>query len=60
LRKILKIGVFGKYWRFGVAEKHDFRSIQQKIPQVSDFAKKTGFEPPTPWGYCGGHCENVC
>jgi hypothetical protein len=30
----------------GVAEKHDFRGIQRKIPQVSDFAKKTGFEPP--------------
>jgi hypothetical protein len=29
-----------------VAEKHDFCGIQQKIPQVSDFAKKTGFEPP--------------
>jgi hypothetical protein len=24
----------------GVAEKHDFRGIQRKIPQVSDFAKK--------------------
>jgi hypothetical protein len=29
-----------------VAEKHDFRGIQRKIPQVSDFAKKMGFEPP--------------
>jgi hypothetical protein len=23
----------------GVVEKHDFRTIQQKIPQISDFAK---------------------
>jgi hypothetical protein len=44
----------------GVVEKHDFCDIQQKIPQISDFAKKTGFEPPTPWGYSGRHCENVC
>jgi hypothetical protein len=32
-----------------MVEKHDFCAIQQKIPQISDFAKKTGFEPPTPW-----------
>jgi hypothetical protein len=30
----------------GVAEKHNFRGIQRKILQVSDFAKKMGFEPP--------------
>jgi hypothetical protein len=28
-----------------VAEKHDFRSIQQKIPQKSDFAKKWDSNP---------------
>jgi hypothetical protein len=33
-----------------VAEKHDFRSIQQKIPQVSYFAKKRDSNPP-PHGY---------
>jgi hypothetical protein len=21
---------------------------------------KNGIRTPTPWGYCGGHCENVC
>jgi hypothetical protein len=42
----------------GVAEKHDFCGIQQKILQVSDFAKKRDSNPP--WGYCGRHCENVC
>jgi hypothetical protein len=31
---------------FGVAKKHDFRSIQRKIPQVSDFAKKRDSKPP--------------
>jgi hypothetical protein len=30
----------------GVAEKHNFRGIQQKIPQVSDFAKKWDSNPP--------------
>jgi hypothetical protein len=30
----------------GVAEKHDFRGIQRKIPQVSDFAKKQDSNPP--------------
>jgi hypothetical protein len=30
----------------GVAEKHDFRDIQQKIPQYSDFAKKRDLNPP--------------
>jgi hypothetical protein len=44
----------------GVAEKHDFRGIQRKILQVSDFVKKNGIRTPTPWGYCGGHCKNVC
>jgi hypothetical protein len=44
----------------GVAEKHDFCNIQQKIPQISNFAKKPDSNPPTPWGYCGGHCKNVC
>jgi hypothetical protein len=29
-----------------VAEKHDFRGIQQKIPQVSNFAKKWDSNPP--------------
>jgi hypothetical protein len=29
-----------------VAEKHDFRGIQRKIPQVSDFAKKRDSNPP--------------
>jgi hypothetical protein len=28
-----------------VAEKHNFRSIQQKIPQKSDFAKKWDSNP---------------
>jgi hypothetical protein len=31
---------------FGVAEKHDFCGIQQKILQVSDFAKKWDLNPP--------------
>jgi hypothetical protein len=44
----------------GVAEKHDFCDIQQKIPQISDFDEKQDLNPPTPWGYCGGHCKNVC
>jgi hypothetical protein len=43
----------------GVVKKHDFRAIQRKIPQKSDFAKKVGFEPSTPWGNSGVHCENV-
>jgi hypothetical protein len=30
----------------GVAEKHDFCGIQQKIPQVSHFAKKRDLNPP--------------
>jgi hypothetical protein len=30
----------------GVAKKHDFRGIQRKIPQVSDFAKKWDSNPP--------------
>jgi hypothetical protein len=29
-----------------VAEKHDFRGIQRKIPQVSDFVKKRDLNPP--------------
>jgi hypothetical protein len=29
----------------GVAEKHDFRSIQQKIPQESDFANNRDMNP---------------
>jgi hypothetical protein len=29
----------------GVVEKHDFRTIQQKIPQISDFAKKRDLNP---------------
>jgi hypothetical protein len=29
-----------------VAEKHDFRGIQQKIPQISDFAEKQDSNPP--------------
>jgi hypothetical protein len=32
--------------KMGVAEKHDFCSIQQKILQVSDFAKKRDSNPP--------------
>jgi hypothetical protein len=31
---------------WGVAEKHDFCGIQQKIPQLSDFAKKRDSNPP--------------
>jgi hypothetical protein len=27
-------------------KKHDFRGIQQKIPQISDFAKKWDSNPP--------------
>jgi hypothetical protein len=30
----------------GVAEKHDFRDIQRKIPQISDFAEKQDLNPP--------------
>jgi hypothetical protein len=30
-----------------VAEKHNFCGIQQKIPQVSDFAKKRDSNPPS-------------
>jgi hypothetical protein len=30
----------------GVAKKHDFRGIQRKIPQVSDFANKWDSKPP--------------
>jgi hypothetical protein len=30
----------------GVAKKHDFRGIQRKIPQVSDFAKNRDSNPP--------------
>jgi hypothetical protein len=30
-----------------VAEKHDFRGIQQKIPQISDFAKNRDSNPPS-------------
>jgi hypothetical protein len=35
-------------WQFnsGVAEKHDFRGIQRKIPQASDFAKNRDLNPP--------------
>jgi hypothetical protein len=55
----LFLGEMGTKQFKGVAEKHDFRSIQRKIPQVSDFAKKWDSNP-TPWGYCGGHCEKVC
>jgi hypothetical protein len=29
-----------------MAEKHNFRGIQQKILQVSDFAKKRDLNPP--------------
>jgi hypothetical protein len=29
-----------------VAEKHDFRDIQRKIPQISDFAEKQDLNPP--------------
>jgi hypothetical protein len=29
----------------GVVEKHDFRGIQQKIPQISDFPKKQDSNP---------------
>jgi hypothetical protein len=29
-----------------VAKKHNFRGIQQKILQVSDFAKKRDLNPP--------------
>jgi hypothetical protein len=29
----------------GVVEKHDFRGIQQKIPQKSDFAQKRDLNP---------------
>jgi hypothetical protein len=29
-----------------VAEKHDFRGIQQKIPQISNFAEKRDLNPP--------------
>jgi hypothetical protein len=29
----------------GVTEKHDFRSIQQKIPQESDFANNRDMNP---------------
>jgi hypothetical protein len=29
----------------GVAEKHDFRDIQRKILQISDFAKKRDSNP---------------
>jgi hypothetical protein len=33
-----------------VVEKHDFRGIQQKIPQNSDFAKKQVLNPvPNGW-----------
>jgi hypothetical protein len=28
-----------------VVEKHDFRAIQRKIPQISDFAKKRDLNP---------------
>jgi hypothetical protein len=35
--------------KMGVAEKHDFCSIQQKILQVSDFAKN-GIRTPHPMG----------
>jgi hypothetical protein len=31
----------------GVAEKHNFRNIQQKILQISDFAKKRDSNPPS-------------
>jgi hypothetical protein len=31
----------------GVAEKHDFRGIQGKIPQISDFAKNRDLNPPS-------------
>jgi hypothetical protein len=31
----------------GVAEKHDFPGIQQKIPQISDFAKNWDSNPPS-------------
>jgi hypothetical protein len=34
----------------GVAEKHNFCDIQQKIPQISDFAKKRDLNPPTHGG----------
>jgi hypothetical protein len=31
----------------GVAEKHDFRGIQRKIPQISNFAKNWDLNPPS-------------
>jgi hypothetical protein len=43
-----------------VAEKHDFRSMQQKIPQESDFPNNRDMNPFPPWGNCGRHCKNVC
>jgi hypothetical protein len=30
-----------------VAKKHDFRGIQRKIPQISDFAKNQDLNPPS-------------
>jgi hypothetical protein len=30
---------------YGVAEKHDFRGIQQKIPQKSDFSQNQDLNP---------------
>jgi hypothetical protein len=42
-----------------VVEKHDFRGIQRKIPQISDFCSKAWFEPSTPCWISGGHCKNV-
>jgi hypothetical protein len=30
----------------GVAKKHDFRGIQRKIPQISNFAEKRDSNPP--------------
>jgi hypothetical protein len=35
------------YILIGVAEKHDFRGIQRKIPQISDFAKNRDSNPPS-------------
>jgi hypothetical protein len=34
---------------FGVAEKHDFRGTQRKIPQKSNFAQKQDLNPIPHW-----------
>jgi hypothetical protein len=50
-----------QHFKMGVAEKHNFRDIgTAKNSANFRFRLKAGFEPPTPWGYCGGHCKNVC